>query len=756
MIPRSSPRPSARGSARARRVFGALLVTVTVSGLGIVSTSAANAQNSVGTVRTVAGVFARPGTSFAGDGGPATQAVLGGPRAFVLDGHGGVYIADDGNDVIRFVDPSGVIHTVAGRPFSGASGAGSPPAGSVNPGCDVPAGGSASSGENIPDTAKYGDGGPPTAALLCRPSGVALDSRGDLYISDTFDNVIRKVTHPGQPGAVITTVAGTGNPTGNVSGAAPAATASLDLPGPLAVGPADELYVSDTAHTQVKVIDVSSPQPTVTTVAGQENGWSFNGDGQAVSHGLGEPEGLWVSPDGTTLYVAGYYQNLVRKVTLHPSDASLNQMTTVAGNPAAACAGTTVTGPAGDGGPALGATLDQPAGVAVDPATGVLFIGEDHGGDVRRVDLKTGVITRYAGDGKPAGQSGSVAGDPGPGPASTAEFSWIAEVKIDPATGDLWVADSGDNIVRAITYPPGWSPGTSPSPTPPASTTTPCSTPSTPAPPGQGANPPSSPGNGQPPAGAARYGYWMLESGGTVHGFGDAAPLPGTPTAGTTNAVHIEATPSGDGYWVIDSAGRVSHFGDATDYGSVNRAALASGETVTSLSSTSDGRGYWVFTSRGRVITFGDATPYGDVSTLHLNGPVLGSIVTPDGRGYWMVASDGGIFSEGDAIFYGSMGAAHLNKPVEALVPTASGNGYWLVASDGGVFAFGDAHFAGSMGATKLNRPISGMVRSGNGYLMVGADGGIFDFSGTPYGYQGSLGANPPATPITSVALLDH
>ena len=162
---------------------------------------------------------------------------------------------------------------------------------------------------------------------------------------------------------------------------------------------------------------------------------------------------MWVSPDGTTLYVAGYYQNLVRKVTLNPSDPSLNQMTTVAGNPTAACMGTTVTRPAGDDGPALGATLDQPAGVAVDPATGVLFIGEDHGGDVRRVDLKTGVITRYAGDGKPAGQYGSVAGDPGPWPASTAEFTWIAEVKIDPATGDVWVADSGDNIVRADQLP---------------------------------------------------------------------------------------------------------------------------------------------------------------------------------------------------------------------------------------------------------------------------------------------------------------
>jgi hypothetical protein len=59
------------------------------------------------------------------------------------------------------------------------------------------------------------------------------------------------------------------------------------------------------------------------------------------------------------------------------------------------------------------------------------------------------------------------------------------------------------------------------------------------------------------------------------------------------------------------------------------------------------------------------------------------------------------------------------------------------------------------MGAVKLNRPITGMVRAGQGYLMVGEDGGIFDFSGTPDGFQGSLGAHPPAQPITSVAVLE-
>ena len=98
------------------------------------------------------------------------------------------------------------------------------------------------------------------------------------------------------------------------------------------------------------------------------------------------------------------------------------------------------------------------------------------------------------------------------------------------------------------------------------------------------------------------------------------------------------------------------------------------------------------------------------------------------------------------------MGGKPLNKPVQSLVPDGDGSGYWLVASDGGIFAF-DAPFRGSMGAIKLNKPVTGMVRYGDGYLMVGEDGGIFSFSDKKF--VGSLGDDPPAKPITAVAVLD-
>jgi type VII secretion-associated serine protease mycosin len=249
-------------------------------------------------------------------------------------------------------------------------------------------------------------------------------------------------------------------------------------------------------------------------------------------------------------------------------------------------------------------------------------------------------------------------------------------------------------------------------------------------------------------AGSAGAGYWMVGADGVVYGFGDAAPL-GNAAVGSASAVDLEPTGSGRGYWVVDDTGRVFAFGDAVWRGNVNRAGLASGERITSLSATPSGGGYWVFTTRGRVLAFGDAPFLGDVSAMTLGGAVLDSIPTPSGAGYYLVASDGGIFAFGDARFAGSMGGQRLNAPVESLVPDPDGSGYWLVASDGGIFAF-DAGFSGSMGGRRLNRPITGMVAYGSGYLMVAEDGGVFTFSDLPF--AGSLAGRAPTRPIVAIA----
>jgi hypothetical protein len=321
--------------------------------------------------------------------------------------------------------------------------------------------------------------------------------------------------------------------------------------------------------------------------------------------------------------------------------------------------------------------------------------------------------------------------------SSQASIDAYREAAQDPWFNQIHTIGWGPAANRTDVPPPGQNPNPDPNPNP------------NPNPNPDPQNPPVSP--------AGRTGYWMLGADGKVFPFGQAAghgdavaPLAAGGPA-RVDAADVEPTPSGNGYWLVDARGTVYPFGDAKQLGSVDAGRLTAGETVTSLSSTPTGNGYWVFTTKGRAVTFGDATFFGDVARVTLNGPVLDSVPTPTGKGYFMVASDGGIFAFGDAGFAGSMGGKKLNAPVQSLVPDPDGKGYWLVASDGGVFAF-DASFRGSMGSARLNKPMTGMVPYGNGYLMVSEDGGIFNFSDKVF--SGSLGGNPPARPIVSVAAM--
>jgi Phage tail lysozyme len=244
--------------------------------------------------------------------------------------------------------------------------------------------------------------------------------------------------------------------------------------------------------------------------------------------------------------------------------------------------------------------------------------------------------------------------------------------------------------------------------------------------------------------GTPRSGYWMLGADGAVYPFGSASNSGSAPSP----AVAIAARADGRGYWVVDPGGEVRHFGEAAgDHGGLPLLRLD--ESVTTISATPSGNGYWLFTNRGRAFAYGDAHFYGDMSTVPLNGPIVASVATPTGHGYYMVGSDGGVFSFGDARFHGSTGNLRLNRPVVGIAPTPDNRGYWLVASDGGVFAF-SAPFRGSMGGTRLNRDVNGVVSYGNGYLMVASDGGVFDFSDKEF-----LGSIPPAvvfSPIIGIA----
>jgi Putative Ig domain/Bacterial Ig-like domain (group 3) len=215
------------------------------------------------------------------------------------------------------------------------------------------------------------------------------------------------------------------------------------------------------------------------------------------------------------------------------------------------------------------------------------------------------------------------------------------------------------------------------------------------------------------------------------------------------NSRTIAATPDGKGYWIVATTGEVLAFGDAVDYGSAT--SLDLNGRIIAIASTPDGKGYWLTGSDGGVFAFGDAVFYGSETGQVINGAVVGMVSTPDGHGYWLVAKDGGVFAFGDAAFYGSMGATVLNSPIVGMAATPDGHGYWLVAGDGGVFAFGNAAFYGSMAGQALNAPVVGIAASpsGNGYWLIASDGGVFTFGdATFYGSMGDVVLNGPVSGI--------
>jgi sugar lactone lactonase YvrE len=329
---------------------------------------------SSGIITTVAG---NGMTIFSGGNGPATSAVLSEPEGVATDPLGNLYIADFGNNRILKVS-SGVITTVVGNGTQGFS----------------------------------GDDGPATSAQLGQPEGVAVDSAGNLYIADTSNSRIRKVSN-----GVITTVAGNGT-RGFGGDNGPAASAELGAPEGVAVDSAGNLYITDGTPRVRKVAN-----GVITTVAG--NGAAgFSGDnGPATSAQLGQPEGVAVDSAGN-LYIGDSGNYRIRRV-------SNGVITTVAGN------GT--LGFSGDNGPATSAQLGQPAGIAVD-AAGNLYIANSY--RIRKVS--NGVITTVAGDG-----TRGLSGDGGPAAGAQLSNSF-GGITLDSA-GNVYIADSDNSRIRLLT-----------------------------------------------------------------------------------------------------------------------------------------------------------------------------------------------------------------------------------------------------------------------------------------------------------------
>jgi class 3 adenylate cyclase/sugar lactone lactonase YvrE len=336
--------------------------------------------------------FAGNGTEgYSADGSVASSASLIAPVGVAVDKGGNVYVVE-GNRV-RMVTPQGILQTVAGGGAYGFS----------------------------------GDGGSASLAALSLPganvfggtaSQVAIDQSGVVYITDTLNQRIRKVSN-----GVITTFAGSGPLTGGFAGDGGLATsARLNSPRGVAVDARGNVYIADTENNRIRRVEASG---VITTFAGTGDPGFLGDGGPAASAQLSAPQGLALDSDGD-LFIADTTNNRIRKVD--PG----GRISTVAGSGEA--------GFSGDGGPATAAKLNLPVAVAVS-STAILYVVDTENNRVRKVDLG-GTITTLAGQ--------TVSGFSGDGaPASTARLAVPYGVAVD-SSGAVYIADSLNNRVRRV------------------------------------------------------------------------------------------------------------------------------------------------------------------------------------------------------------------------------------------------------------------------------------------------------------------
>lgn len=386
-----------------------------------------------GIISTAAGT----GISFVtGDGFPATAAGLGRPYAVAADGSGNYFIADSVNGYIRKVSTNGIISTVAGSGISGFSGDGGPALSAQTSAWAVAVDtkgnlfiadqssqrirrvstdGNINTVAGSGNPAFSGDGGAAGSAQLSSPVMVAPDASGNLFVADTYNNRVRKISANGS----ISTVAGSG--TAGFSGdGGSAIAAQLSGPYGVAVDASGSILIADTGNYRIRKVTAGG---TITTIAGTGVSGTAGDNGPASSAQLSNPGALATDSAGN-IFIADQFG--IRKISTNGNIA------TVAGNGR--------RGFSGDGGPATSASLFSPAAVAVD-GSGSLFIADQDNFRVRKVSA-TGTITTIAGDGV-----SSFSGDGGP--ASKAELGYPGGVAAD-ASGNIFVVDTYAQRLRKI------------------------------------------------------------------------------------------------------------------------------------------------------------------------------------------------------------------------------------------------------------------------------------------------------------------
>ncbi len=415
---------------------GNVLLAVPLSGVG----TGPSAAFVPGTISTFAGVQYSTATTSgqeSGDGGPATQAYFWGPNSFALDGTGNIYIADWQNYVVRKVDAkTGVITLVAGIP-------------GISTGVI---------GVNVCSAASdaYGDGCPAGQATLYYPEAVLVDGSGNLFITDSGDNLVRMVAPTANgitSNGIISLVAGAVVTTPTACQTSPASTYGGD--GPTALGVAlcytnaltldasGNLYISDYFNNEIHMVAPGSNGVTgggaITTVAGGGTTATLAacttdpiyGNGcLATGAILRQPQDLAVDASGN-LYIADNLDNMVREVTAAATGTGI--ITALAGPG---------YGYGGDGSAAIAAKINGPFGLKLDGAGNIYFT--EYGNNTVRQIATNGIISTVAGNfAAGAGYSGDG------GPATSAQLNTPTRIWSDGA-GNLLIADYGNNVVRRV------------------------------------------------------------------------------------------------------------------------------------------------------------------------------------------------------------------------------------------------------------------------------------------------------------------
>lgn len=317
-------------------------------------------------------------TTFAGSGhagntnGNGPAASFSGPMGLAADAAGNIYVADGLNNLIRKIAPDGVVSTLAGN------------------------------GQAGPKDGKAAE------ASFFNPTAVCIDHKGNIYVADRQNNLVRKIS----PAGLVSAVAGRTEKNEDYGGKFPL----LDLPMGVATDTAGNVYVTDSFHNKIRKIAADGK---IITVAGQIEPGAKDGIGTSASFFI--PEGIAIDGKGN-LYIADTFNNMIRKID------PAGKVTTLAGS--------TKKGAANGKGSA--ASFLHPDGLAVDKA-GNVYVADAGNNQIRKI-TPDGLVTTIAGK-KTRGYLD--------GPATTALFFKPTGVTIDKS-GNIYVADSENNCIRKI------------------------------------------------------------------------------------------------------------------------------------------------------------------------------------------------------------------------------------------------------------------------------------------------------------------